>query len=145
MSHVAIFNKVEITDLDALEKAANHLGLKLVKKNTYRWYGRHVGDYPLPEGFTKEQLGYCDYALVVEDKPNAYEVGVVQRGNQFVLLYDFWAGGYGLMSKISSDGVRPDKLTQRYELFEAMNLLPDLGYTYDLCEDETGLRLEVYE
>lgn len=145
MSHVAIFNKIEITDLDILREAGEALGLTLVQKNTYRWYGRHVGDYPLPEGFTRDQLGHCDYALVVNGKPFAYEIGVVRRDNHYILLYDFWAGGHGLMEKISTDGMTPDKLTQRYELLEAAHQLPALGYTYDLVEDDLGLRLEVYE
>lgn len=91
MSHVAKI-ELEITDLDSLKVACKSLGLEFVcNQKTYAWYGRHVGDYPLPEGMTIEDMGRCDHVIRV---PGAtYEVGVVRRGNKFALLWDFYRGG----------------------------------------------------
>lgn len=91
MSHVAKI-ELEITDLDSLKAACKALDLEFVcNQKTYAWYGRHVGDYPLPEGITTEELGRCDHAIRV---PGAsYEVGVVRRGNKFALLWDFYQAG----------------------------------------------------
>jgi hypothetical protein len=114
MSHVAKI-ELEIKDLDALAKAAASLGLELVRgQKNYRWYGRHVGDYPLPQGFTREDLGSCEHAIRVPGSDRAYEIGVVQRRDGkagYTLLWDFWQGGYGLQAKVGSDG---QKLRQAY-------------------------------
>lgn len=104
MSHVCDM-QLEIKDLTALEKACKRLGLELVNgQKTYKWFGRHIGDYPIPEGFTKEDLGKCDHAIRIPGKKDAYEIGVVKRGNTYKLLWDFWQGGYGLQEKIGENG-----------------------------------------
>jgi hypothetical protein len=101
MSHVVDID-LAITDLDCLKKAVADLGLEWREKNTYRWFGRHVGDYPLPAGFTKEDLGKCEFAVGIPGNDRAYEVGVVQRkdGNGYTLLVDFYAGGRGLCNVV---------------------------------------------
>ena len=104
MSHVARIEGLVIDDLDALGEAAKACGLELVPgQRTYRWFGRSVGDYPLPAGFTEADLGKCEHAIRVPGSKTAYEIGVVGRrdvnGNAlpgFELLWDFWSGGYGL-------------------------------------------------
>ena|SRR3990167_160019 len=113
MSHVVEID-VQIKDLDALAAAAKRLGLQLVLgQKTYRWYGRWVGDHPLPKGITQEELGKCEHALTQPGNQAGYEVGVVKRkdGKGYTLLWDFWSGGYGLQAKIG-DGAQ--KLRQRY-------------------------------
>ena len=100
ISHVATIN-VEIKSLDDLESAARSLGLELVRgQQTYRWYGKSVGDYPLPVGFTAEELGRCDHAirvpLSVTGADRCYEIGVVKRRDGkpgYQLLWDFFDGG----------------------------------------------------
>jgi hypothetical protein len=67
MSHVAIID-LAIDDLDSLRRACSRLGLELVQQDTYRWFGYSVGDYPLPEGFTKDNLGRCQYAIRFTDQ-----------------------------------------------------------------------------
>jgi len=101
-------------DLECLKLAAEACGLEVLHKGTYRWYGRYMGDYPLPEGFTAKDMGRCDFALAVKGKPNAYEVGVVKaRGRKgYALLFDFYCGGYGLEGAI---GRRGGKLIQEYQ------------------------------
>src|SRR5260370_5579493 len=104
MSHVTVI-AVELKDLDALKAVCEDLGLDFHEnQKTYRWYGRHVGDYPLPEGFTRANLGRCDHAIGVKGNSNAYEVGLVRRGEAFVPLWDFWQGGFGLRDKIGEGG-----------------------------------------
>lgn len=106
MSHVVTVD-VHITDLDALQAAAQQLGMEMVKQPTYKWYGRHMSDYPLPEGFQPNDLGKCEYALkVIGASPETYEVGVVKRRDGkpgFSLLFDFWNSGYGLLAAIGEN------------------------------------------
>lgn len=117
MSHVAEI-EVEITDLDALDAACRRIGtLELVRGQTkYKWWGDSVGDYPLPEGFTKEDLGKCDHAIRVKGNAQAYEVGVVRARNGkqgYVLHWDFYDGGYGLEKEV---GENCNKLRQAYAI-----------------------------
>jgi hypothetical protein len=115
MSHVAKI-QVVIKDLKALKAACAQIGLELVEgQKQYAWYGKHVGDYPLPEGFTAADLGKCDHAIRVIKQPlrpdgtahyrSAYEVGVVKNKDSegYTLLWDFWAGGYGLQEAIGDE------------------------------------------
>src|SRR4051812_32472193 len=106
MSHVATVD-VEIKDLDALDAACKKLGLELVRgQTTFRWYGQHVGDYPLPAGFTGADLGTCEHAVRVPGRADAYEIGVVRRRDGrsgWSLMWDFYAGGYGLMERVGEN------------------------------------------
>lgn len=111
MSHVSTID-IHIKDLDALEAACKRIGLELVRgKTRYEWFGRHVGDYPLPEGFTKEELGTCEHAIRIPDgspykRSNSYEIGVCQRRDGqpgYVLQWDFWMGGHGLQKVAGAD------------------------------------------
>jgi hypothetical protein len=116
MSHVQDID-THIYDLDALEAAVAELGGTLVRDQTrYTWYGRHVGDYPLPAGFTHADLGQCHHAIKFPG--TTYEVGVVPRRDlapgakpAYTLLYDFWGPGQKLKQAF---GDRMDTLTMRY-------------------------------
>jgi hypothetical protein len=108
VSHVASVD-IEVKDLDALDEAAKQLGLELVRdQKSYRWFGQHVGDFPLPEGFKAEDLGQCDHAIRIPGgmAPGGqapYEIGVVRRRDGrpgYTLMWDFWCGGYGLQAKV---------------------------------------------
>lgn len=105
MSHLSTISNVSILDLDALAAACKRLGLELVRgQQTHRWFGRFVGDSPMPEGFTVEDLGHCDHAIRLADRKardvgGAYEIGLVRRRDGrpgWQLIYDNWQGGYGL-------------------------------------------------
>ena len=115
MSHVATI-ELEIKDLDALELATLDLGLELVRgQKHYKWYGRSVGDYPLPVGFTAADLGKCDHVLRIPGDARAYEIGVCRRRDGkdgFVLQWDFYAGGYGMAAKVGGD--KAQALVQGY-------------------------------
>ena len=114
MSHVTVID-MEIKDLECLRQAAADLGLEFREgQTTFKWWGRNAGDYPLPEGFTAEDMGKCDHALAVKGKPNAYQVGVVKRRDGkagFVLMWDFYGGGQGLQDVV---GPGCSKLCQKY-------------------------------
>jgi len=102
MSHVTTVD-VQIGDLGALGAACKRVGLELVRdQKTYNWYGTHVGDTPIPEGFTEQDLGRCDHAIRLPGKPNAYEIGVVRARNGqpgYTLMIDEWVDGLGLVEK----------------------------------------------
>ena len=88
MSHISKI-ELEIKSLDALIEACNRLGFQFVRnQRTYQWYGRWVGDSPLPEGIITEDLGKCDHAIKVPGC--SYEIGVVKRGSSYQLLWDSW-------------------------------------------------------
>lgn len=116
MSHVATI-EVEITNLQDLRDAAAELGLVFSDgQQTYQWYGEHVGDFPLPDGFNIEDLGRCEHAIRLNDSDRLaarnrygeapYELGVVRRRDGkpgWTLLWDFFAGGFGLEEKIGPE------------------------------------------
>lgn len=127
MSHVDII-ELDINDLDALKAAGRLCGLELVKQETYRWYGKHMGDYPLPAGFKREDLGHCDFVLRLPGKKDAYEVGIVKRKDGkpgYVPLWDFWNGGYGLEDAVGKNG---SKLKQEYALQVATKEMARKGW-----------------
>lgn len=149
MSHVTTI-KIEIKDLQALREAAEKIGLVFKEgQKTYKWFGRHVGDYPIPAGFTKNDLGKCSHALGVKGKSNAYEIGVVEKDGIYLLMWDFWSGGYGLEAIA---GKNCKNLTQAYTqavaLKEAKKFAQAEGWSvsedYDDETDETVIRLRRY-
>lgn len=128
MSHVAEVT-LEVRDLDALAAACKELGLELVRGQTkYRWYGRVVGGYPLPVGFTANDLGKCDHAIRIPNNDRAYEIGIVRSrtGNGFQLLWDFWQGGYGMAEKVGGNDA--NRLKQIYAKHVAMRTWQKKGF-----------------
>lgn len=145
MSHVTTID-LEIKDLESLAKACEAMGLELMLgQKTYKWFGRHVGDYPFPPGFTKDDLGKCEHAIRVKGNAQAYEIGVakypagtkkkvkladgstveVDVGGKYTLLFDFWNEGYGLMTKAGKDC---GKLLQEYAAQVATKQARKQGY-----------------
>jgi hypothetical protein len=131
MSHVARIDLV-ITDLDALKKATEELGgIFHHGKTTYEWFGTHVGDYPLPPGIRREDLGYCNH--VISAPGVSYEIGVRQMPDgTFTLLFDFYGEGWGLQKRFckatgSGYGIGLEKLKAQYCAFAATNALRKQG------------------
>lgn len=95
MSHIVSI-KTQLLDLTAIEAAAKACGCELVRgQTTYQWWGRSVGDYPLPQGFKAKDLGKCEHAIKVPG--TTWEVGVVRARNAdgsnapgYTLLCDFF-------------------------------------------------------
>ncbi len=109
MSHITTL-KIEIKDLQALKDACKAVGLEFREgQKTYKWYGYSTG--AVPEGFTAKDLGKCDHAIGVKGKKDAYEIGVCQRGGKYLMLWDFWNGGFGLQEIAGKDCCN---LTQAY-------------------------------
>jgi hypothetical protein len=110
MSHISRI-ELEIKDLSSLKEACKRLGFEFSEnQQSYQWYGRWIGDSPLPDGITEDQLGKCDHAIKVPGAP--YEVGVVRKGKSYILLYDDWIKG-GLKKKL---GVNAGLLKQAYTI-----------------------------
>ena len=141
MSHIEQIDVV-IADLDALKAACERLGVQfLANKKTYTWFGRSVGDYKLPEGFTAEELGHCEHAIKVPGVN--YEVGVVPlKGapGKFTLLYDFWGiphskssphDGHKLKQKFG-DGLK--KLIDAFSVEALKRKARAKGY---MCQEKT--------
>lgn len=115
MSHVATID-IEIKDLAALREACKRLGLELTEgQKTYRWFGRHMGDYPVPKGFRKEELGTCEHAIKDPNTPSAYELGVVKRRDGrpgYTVIYDFYGTHGRAIEELA--GKKCTKLRQAY-------------------------------
>lgn len=144
MSHVATI-ELTITSLESLLAAAQSCGLEVRQKTSYKWYGTSVGDYPIPEGFTAESLGKCDFALGVRGNSSAYEIGVVKRNGTYTLLYDFWGvHGRALQAKIGVNGVN---LKKEYVKVESISKLKKEGYTFqseNTVNGKTVIKLKKY-
>lgn len=143
MSHVVSMG-LPIDNIEWLVEAAAELGLEVRDKTTFRWYGHHVGDYPLPTGFTKDDMGRCEFALGIRGNYEAYEVGVVKRRDGkpgYDLLWDFWSGGKGLQAAVGDGG---GKLKAGYCNRVMENEAIRLGYRVgrEVLEDGT-VRLRV--
>jgi len=151
MSHVAIVD-IEIKDLEALSRACETLGLKFNQgQKTYKWYGRSVGDYPLPAGFNVSDLGKCDHAISVPGNRQAYEVGICKNpnGKGYLPLWDFYAGGFGLQKLVGKDC---ETLTHEYAKEVARGQVSALAKAqnwtvseeFDPATGETTIRLRKY-
>jgi len=126
MSHISKI-ELEIQSLEDLKLACKRLGFTFIdNQKTYSWYGRWVGDSPLPEGINKDDLGKCDHVISIPEC--TYEIGVVKRGSIFTLLWDSWHSG-GLEQKIGKDAgilkqaytierIKRDAKRKRYQVSE---------------------------
>ena len=135
MSHVVTVD-IEIKDIDCLRKACKAIGLEFREnQKTYKWYGRSVGDYPIPNGFSVSDLGKCDHAIGIPNNNSAYEIGVVKRDNKYTLLWDFWSGGYGLQGVV---GDKCGNLVQAYTKEVAVKKARNMGYIVKETKNKNG-------
>ena len=137
MSHIARIDLI-ITSLSDLEGACRDLGFQfMAEQKTYRWYGRWVGDAPMPDGITHDDLGKCDHAIRVPGCD--YEVGVVKRGDHYILLWDNWSAG-GLAEKI---GANAGILKQSYSVCRVRSEARRKGYRIRELRLKQGVRMVV--
>lgn len=151
MSHISTVDLV-IEDLDALAEAAGKLGLVLHRGATsYKWFGRFVGDYNDPQvqelGIPVSEYGKCQHKLSVVGNEHAYEIGLAKnpKGRGYVLLFDHWGGGSGLMEKVSTVGSRGtdcNRLKQEYATEVARRQLRRQGYRVREIREKGNVRLE---
>lgn len=140
MSHVTTV-ETKITSLTALRAAAEELGAEWRQdQRTYKWYGRSMGDYPLPAGMTKETLGTSEHAIRVPGVE--YEIGVYRKpDNTYGLAFDFWGPGQGLQRAF---GDKLEKLSQGYAKHAAFAEFKKRGYTVQQVAAKDGhVRLQV--
>jgi hypothetical protein len=130
MSHCSRI-EVEIHSLEALKKACKKLGFQFMEgQKTYQWFGRYMGDWPLPDGYTREELGACEHAIKVPGA--AYEVGVIksrQKPGSYELIWDFWSGG-GLVPILGTEG---ENLIESYTIEQTKLTAKNQGY---FCEEK---------
>jgi hypothetical protein len=138
MSHMATIS-LTVTDLEALDEACKMLGLELARGvKQYKWYGRFMGDSPLPEGIAVEELGHCDHVIRIPGNSQAYQVGVTRsktNPKEFILLYDWWMNGYGLVDKIGKDA---GLLKQSYAIARAKKHLIKQGKKVKITKKANG-------
>ena len=135
MSHISKM-ELEITSLADLKQACQRLGLTFCEEQkTYKWYGTWMGDSPLPEGISKEELGQCTHAIQIQGC--LYEIGVVQRGSKYTLLWDSWHSG-GLEQKI---GKNAGILKQAYSIERIRREAMLKRYRFTEKKVEKGVRL----
>jgi hypothetical protein len=129
MSHVAAI-KTEITDLEALKRACDELGLTYMEgQKTYAWFGSWVNDYhgedaAYKQGIDPSEYGKCEHAIKVPG--SGYEIGVKKLPNgNYTLIYDFYGTGRQIMQKL---GKGCEILVQHYGLNKAQLLAKSKGY-----------------
>lgn len=135
MSHISKIELV-IHSLGDLKEACRQLGFEFVEnQKSFKWYGRWVGDTPLPEGLNIEDIGKCNHAVRVPG--SAYEVGVIRRGDHYILLWDYYFDG-GLMEKI---GPNAGRLKQAYTVARVRREVRQKGYRIREKNIDQGIRL----
>ena len=125
MSHTVSIKVEFAPDLKVLRAACESLGWTLLEgQKTHKWYGRWMGDYPMPEGFKAEDLGKCAHAIRV---PGAsYEIGLVPTASgNLKPVWDFWNKGSraGGLSKETGD-----TLVAAYAVCAAEQAAQDQGW-----------------
>jgi len=136
MSHIRDIT-LQIKRINAIKFACNKLGYELCEgQETYRWYGRFMNDWPLPENVKVEDIGKCHHAIKV---PGAtYEIGVIKTEKGFKLQYDFWSSGE--LDKVC--GKNLSKLTNEIGMMEVEKAAMFKNYTTtrskEIVDEKTG-------
>ena len=108
MSHVTDL-KLNIKDLDALEKSLpDNMELRR-NQTTYAWWGRFEGDSTPPEWMDPKDYGKCEHAIgfkgvkgQIGHDGNKWEIGLVRKPGQegYELLADTFGSGSRLGAAI---------------------------------------------
>jgi len=135
MSHISKIELV-IHSLEDLKEACRQLGFEFVEnQKTFKWYGSWAGDTPIPESIDIEDIGKCDHAIKVSGCK--YEVGVIRRGDHYILLWDhYYVGG---LSKII--GPNAGILKQAYTVARVRKEARQKGYRIREKKIDQGVRL----
>jgi len=122
MSHLVKI-ELEITDVLALEKACQRLGLTFVKnQKTFQWWGRE----PAP----------CESAIKV---PGArYEIGVTKKDGKYELQCDYYDQAIG-----KSIGQKGGLFKQAYTIEKAKWEAIKKGYSVRELQTANGIQLRV--
>lgn len=150
MSHVADVD-LRITDLDALRRAADELGLEFVEgATTYNWYGAFLNDWRGAEGqaraavfkgFDPSTFGQCEHKLRIKGAgPGTYEIGLVkspQGGPGWVPIYDAYGHGGRAVENVTG-GVGMPALKQGYAREVTVAQLKKQGYIPQVIKQPDG-------
>ncbi|MDY0314965.1 MAG: DUF1257 domain-containing protein [Bacteroidales bacterium] len=138
MSHIVEMD-IEIKDLECLKTACDELGFTFIEGQTeYKWFGQWVGDSPMPDGLTVEDLGKCDHAIQIPGCD--YEVGVVKKKKGvYTLQYDYWNSG-GLEKKI---GTNAGPIKQEYAAQVAIKEAKRKGYLVNKTKDKNKIKIRI--
>ena len=142
MSHVEAIEG-EYLDLESMRDAFTRLGGEWMEgQQTYEWWNSHVGDYPIPAGMKKEDLGKCEHA--VRFPGTKWEVGVINNptGKGYTVIYDFY-GSSGAPLKRAMGGVKGEEFKRQYGIAVAKKTARSHGYRVQeklLANGETELR-----
>ena len=116
MSHIKLIEPEREYRVPSLAVMAELMGAVMVRSKSFQWYGRWVGDNPLPEGLVLNDLEEVSYEIKY---PNSkYTIGVKEKNGKVYLLYDFWQGGFGLEAALGGKDCR--KLKQHYNMAEVL-------------------------
>jgi hypothetical protein len=132
MSHIvsiAIEIGEDADSIAAVRQVCKELGLTFkADQATYNWWGFSVGDYPLPTGFMKEDLGKCKHAIGIPG--TNWEVGLAKprTGKGLRLLFDFF-GSDGAPILKALGGEQANKFKQLYGVARAEIAAKKLGHT----------------
>ena len=121
MSHISKI-ELEVTDLESLDRACNHIGLTLNRnQRTFKWYDGN---------------GQCDHAIRI---PGAsYEIGLIKKDGKYQLQTDFWD------DKISEViGENGGLLKQRYAVEQTRTQAIRNGYRVIERQIDNTVRLHV--
>ena len=134
MSHVTTIDCEENYDVKSLKQMCRDMDWEFLEgKTTYKWWGSHVGDYPVPEGFRVEDMGKCQHAIKI---PGAsYEIGfTTDRNGKLRLLWDFYSTG-GLQRKL---GEKAGKLKQAYRIAKVKTTARSKGFQFWTKPEKNG-------
>lgn len=143
MSHVANISTAGLEyDLDAIKHLCQWQGWEFLEgQQTYAWFGRSVGDYPIPEGYNVDDLGKCEHAIRLPGC--SYEVGVVKGQNGgWVIMADFWQSG-GLDVALGAKG---EIFNQLYHVNQDIMWAESKGYAWEEAQGstETSKKIAIY-
>ena len=121
MSHISRI-ELEVTDLESLDRACNHIGLTLNRnQTTFKWYDGN---------------GQCDHAIRI---PGAsYEIGLIKKEGKYQLQTDFWDDK--IAETIGEEG---GLLKQRYAVEQTKTQAIRSGYRVIERQIDNAVRLHV--
>ena len=150
MSHIATVT-LTIKSLEALKRACQKLGLRLnLGQQTFKWFGTDKPWYQaeasgLKNGIPVKDYGKCRHAISIPGNQAAYEIGVIQQGNDLKLALDWYdernglGAANGMCEKVGGAGC--ETLIQEYAVqvaeMEAQELLAQ-GWTMERIEQTNG-------
>ncbi len=116
MSHIKLIEPEREYTIEGLKLMAELMGATMKRSKTFEWYGRWVGDTPLPKGLTLNDLKEVNWEIKYPDAK--YTVGVKEKNGKVHLLYDFWRNGFGL--EVALGGSDCCKLKQHCNIADSL-------------------------